>query len=58
VSNARRAFGPVADHAGNAASARSAIATASATVIARAVDATSPVIGLNRSNVIAHSSKL
>ena len=49
---ARRAFGPMAAHAGKADAARSAIAAISSAFMALAVDATTPVIGLIRSNNI------
>src|SRR5579871_4489712 len=47
----RRSVGPFADQAGNAAAAASAAATASAAVAAAARVATSPLMGLRRSNV-------
>src|SRR4051812_47974017 len=51
-SAARRAFGPLSAHAGNASAALSATANASATVIAFALLAISLVMGFTRENVV------
>jgi hypothetical protein len=56
ISTARRAFGPMAAHAGNAAAALPAIAAISPAFIAGALDAASPVIGLMRVNSVMAGS--
>ena len=56
LSRTRRAVGPTADHAGNAAAAASQAASTSASVAAALVVATAPVTGLWRSKVRAGRS--